>query len=165
MRVEIRRSTVVATPVDDLWAILRDFRGHALWRGAFASAGETTEAGDQVGAMRSYRLGNGARMREQLLALSDRRRSLSYCLLESTMPLRNLVASIHLRPVTEDNACFWEWRASFGPPPLQRDQLVRFVRDDLIEAGFADMREFVRTREVRGCARREAEEPPGRHNV
>ena len=147
MRVDIRRSTVIATPVDDLWAILRDFRGHARWRGAFANAGETTEAADQVGAVRSYRLGNGARMREQLLALSDRRRSLSYCLLESTMPLRNLVASIQLRPVTEDNACFWEWRASFDPPPSQHEQLVRFVRDDLIEAGFADMREFVRTRQ------------------
>jgi NADPH:quinone reductase-like Zn-dependent oxidoreductase len=146
LRAEIRRSTVVTAPVDELWAILRDFNGHALWRPAFAGAGETTNAPDQIGAVRSYRVRNGARIREQLLALSDRRRSLTYCILESTMPLRNFVASMQLRPVTADNACFWEWSASFDPPPSERERLIGFVRDDLIEAGFADMRDFLRAR-------------------
>jgi NADPH:quinone reductase-like Zn-dependent oxidoreductase len=150
LRIEIRRSTVVPTPVDDLWQILRDFNGHELWRPAFATAGETTDGRDQIGAVRSYQLRNSARMREQLLALSDRRHSLSYCLLESTMPLRDFVASMRLRPVTADNACFWEWRASFDPPPSERERLIRFVRDDLIEAGFADMREFMQARRAQG---------------
>jgi NADPH:quinone reductase-like Zn-dependent oxidoreductase len=147
LRVEIRRSTVVPTTVDELWAVLRDFNNLALWRTALTSAGEATDAPDHVGAVRSYRLRNGARMREQLLALSDRRRSLTYCILESTMPLRNFVASMQLRPVTADNACFWQWRASFDSPPSERERLVRFVRDDLIEAGFADMCEFLRARQ------------------
>ena len=146
MRVDIRRSTIVSAPVDDLWPILRNFNGGELWHPALASASEATDAPNQIGAVRSYRLRNGAWMREQLLALSDRRRSLRYCLLESTMPLRDFVVSMRLRPVTADNACFWEWRASFDPPPSERERLIRFVRDDIIEAGFADMREFVRAR-------------------
>jgi NADPH:quinone reductase-like Zn-dependent oxidoreductase len=146
LRAEIRRSTVVPAPVEELWAILRDFNGHALWSPAFASTGETTDAPHQIGAVRSYRVRNGARIREQLLALSDRRRSLTYCIQESTMPLRNFVASMQLRPITADNACFWVWSASFDPPPSERERLVGFVRDDLIEAGFADMRDFLRAR-------------------
>ena len=34
----------------------------------------------------------------------------------------------------------WEWRASFEPPPKQRERLERFVREEIIEAGFAGLR-------------------------
>jgi hypothetical protein len=109
-----------------------------------ASLIEGAEAPDQVGAVRNFRLKDGSRIREQLLFLSDTKRSFGYCILEAPAPLLNYVASVRLRPVTGDNACLWEWRASFDPPPSQRQRLVEFVRDDTIEAGFAAMRGFLR---------------------
>jgi NADPH:quinone reductase-like Zn-dependent oxidoreductase len=145
LRTIIQRSTIVAAPIDELWAILRDFHAHASWRPGIASVSEPHDLPDQIGAARAYRVANGARMREQLLSLSDAKRSLSYCVAESTLPLRDFVASMRLRPVTADNACFWEWRVSFDPPASERDRLVRFVREDIIEAGFAGMREFLRS--------------------
>jgi NADPH2:quinone reductase len=55
---------VIATSTDDLWAILRDFNSHALWHPAVtASAIEAGEAADQVGAVRSFRLKDGSRIR------------------------------------------------------------------------------------------------------
>jgi NADPH:quinone reductase len=146
LRVEIRRSTVIAAPIDDLWAILRDFNSHALWHPAVAaSAVEAGEAADQVGAVRSFRLKNGSRIREQLLFLSDLKRSFGYCILEAPVPLRDYVAIVRLRPVTAENSCFWDWRASFNPPDAERDRLTGFVRENIIEAGFAGMREFLRS--------------------
>ncbi len=145
MMVDIRRSTVIDAPVEDLWAILRDFNGHVRWHPAVeASLIEGSEAADQVGTVRNFRLKDGSRIREQLLFLSDAKRSFGYCILEAPAPLRNYVANVRLRPVTGENACLWEWCASFDPPPAQRERLVRFVRDDIIEAGFAAMRGFLR---------------------
>ena len=96
---------MIAAPIDDLWAILRDFNSHALWHPAVAaSAVEAGEAGDQVGAVRSFRLKNGSRIREQLLFLSDLRRSFGYCILEAPAPLRDYVAIVRLRPVTAENS-------------------------------------------------------------
>ena len=145
MKVDIRRTTVIDAPVDELWTILRDFNSHAGWHPAVETSRiEGGETGDQIGAVRDFRLTDGSRIREQLLSLSDSKRSFSYCILEAPSPLRNYVAHVRLRPVTGEHACLWEWRASFDPPVPQRDRLARFVRDDIIEAGFAAMRSFLR---------------------
>ena len=143
--VEIRCSTVIRATAEELWAALRDFNGHALWHPAVStSAIEGAEPGDRVGAVRSFRLKDGSRIREQLLFLSDSRMSLGYCILEAQARLRFYVASMRLRPVTDERGCLWEWRASFDPPAAERERLVRFVREDIIEAGFAGMGQFLR---------------------
>ena len=140
-RVDIRRSTVIGAPVEAVWAVLRDFNGHHAWHPAVStSAIENGEASDQVGCVRSFRLKDGSRVREQLLFLSDAKRGLSYCILEAQAPLRNYVASMRLRPVTSDDTCLVEWRASFEPPPQHRVRLERFVREEIMEAGFAGLR-------------------------
>jgi NADPH:quinone reductase len=142
--VAIRRSAVLAAPVADVWAILRDFNGHDRWHPAVAaSAIEAGAAGDAVGAVRAFRLADGARIREQLLALSDAETSFAYCILEAPVALRDYVASVRLRPVTSDGGCLWEWRATFDPPAAERDRLRRFVTQDIIEAGFAAVRRLL----------------------
>lgn len=145
MKVDIRRSTVIDTPADDLWSILRDFNSHSRWHPAVETSRiEGGETGDRIGAVRDFRLTDGSRIREQLLYLSDSKLSFGYCILEAPAPLRNYVAHVRLRPVTGEDACLWEWRASFEPSAAERDRLARFVRDDIIEAGFAAMRGFMR---------------------
>jgi NADPH:quinone reductase len=144
MKVDIRRSTVIDAPADDLWSILRDFNSHSRWHpGVETSRIEGGETGDRIGAVRDFRLTDGSRIREQLLYLSDSKLSFGYCILEAPAPLRDYVAHVRLRPVTGEDACLWEWRASFEPSATERDRLARFVRDDIIEAGFAAMRRFL----------------------
>jgi NADPH2:quinone reductase len=140
-RVDIRRTTVIGVPVEAVWAILRDFNGHDAWHPAVStSALENGEASDQIGCVRNFRLKDGSRIREQLLFLSDATQGFSYCILEAQAPLRNYVASMRLRPVTSDNACLVEWRASFEPPQQERARLERFVREEIMDAGFAGLR-------------------------
>ena len=57
-----------------------------------------------VGAVRHFRLADGGELREQLLSLSDEKRTLSYCLLEAPLPLMGYVATVRLKPVTDGNA-------------------------------------------------------------
>jgi hypothetical protein len=140
LRVDIRRTTVILAPAARVWATLRDFNGHSGWHPAVAeSAIEDGGPADQVGAVRDFRLNGGARIREQLLTLSDRRMSFSYCILEAPEPLRNYVATLRLRPVTDVGACLVEWRSSFEPPESDRERLARFVRDDIVDAGLASL--------------------------
>jgi NADPH:quinone reductase-like Zn-dependent oxidoreductase len=120
---------------------LRDFNGHESWHPAVtASRLEDDAAGDLIGAVRDFRLADGSRIREQLLALSDREWSFSYCILEAPVMLRNYVADVHLRPVTSDRRCFWEWRARFDPPPADRERLSQFIAQDIFGAGFRSVR-------------------------
>lgn len=147
--VQVRQSTIIDAPIEEVWAILRDFNGHDRWHPAIASSEiDGGEPADAVGAVRHFRLADGGELREQLLALSDKDRRLSYCLLEAPLPLMGYVASIRLKPVTDGNATFWEWRSEFHPPAHRRDELVKLVTEDIYRAGFAAIRNLLRRRDV-----------------
>ncbi len=147
--VKVRQSTIIDAPIDDVWAILRDFNSHDRWHPAIAfSEIEGGDPVDAVGAVRHFRLADGGELREQLLALSDKDRRLSYCLLEAPLPLMGYVASVRLKPVTDGNATFWEWSCEFQPPAHRRDELVKLVTEGIYQAGFAAVRALLRGRTV-----------------
>ena len=157
--VQVTESVIIDAPVDTVWRILRDFNGHGSWHPAIrASAIEAGAPADAVGSVRDFRLADGGRFREQLLSLSDARRALTYCLLDAPVPLIGYLATIRLKPVTDGERTFWEWRSEFSPPPHRRDELTRLVREDIYRAGFAGMRRFLSGR--RGAAPTPPIRPP-----
>ena len=135
-------SAIFAAPVAHVWALIRDFNGHESWHPAVErSRIEADEPVDKVGAIRRFRLRGGGEIREQLLALSDRDHSFRYFIVEAPVALRDYVAEMRLKPVTGEDATFCEWRAEFDPPPTERERLTRFVREEIIAAGFAAIRQ------------------------
>jgi len=139
--VQVRQSTVIDAPVDDVWRVLRDFNGHDRWHPAIAtSAIEGALPVDAIGAVRRFRLADGGELREQLLSLSDDKHTLTYCLLEAPLPLMGYVATIRLKPVTDGDGTFWEWRSEFRPPEHCREELTALVRDGVYRAGFEAIR-------------------------
>jgi NADPH:quinone reductase-like Zn-dependent oxidoreductase len=141
MTVHVMRSGVIGAPVEAVWHLLRDFNSHAGWHPAVAESSiEAGEAADLVGAVRAFSLRDGSFLREQLIALSDREKTLTYCILESPIPLHGYVAQMQLRPVTDGNACFLLWESRFNPPPGQADALLRLVAENIYEAGIAALR-------------------------
>ena len=134
---------IVEAPVESVWAILRDFNGHDHWHPIVVSSAIENGDADQVGAVRRFQFHYGGQIREQLLALSDADHSFSYCIVEAPVALRNYVAHVRLRPITEGDACLWEWTASFDPHPAERERLARFVEEDVILAGFRAVRELL----------------------
>ena len=136
--IKLIRSTVLAHPIDRVWAVLRDFNGHDRWHPAVAESHlERGRPTDAVGCVRSFRLADGAQLREQLLELSDASASLRYCLLDTPVPLLNYVAHIQLVPVTDGNLTFWEWSCQFDTLPGMAEQMKAMVGTQIYEAGFA----------------------------
>lgn len=137
-------STIIAAPIDVVWRMLRDFNGHDRWHPAVASSQiEAPESADMVGAVRRFKLADGAELREQLLALSDRDHSFRYGLLTSPIPLHGYVATVRLKAVTDGNHTFWEWRSEFHPPPERTGELIALVRDGIYHAGFEAIRRLL----------------------
>jgi NADPH:quinone reductase-like Zn-dependent oxidoreductase/uncharacterized protein YndB with AHSA1/START domain len=142
--VSVVRSTVIHAPIDEVWAFLRDFNAHDQWHPAVAESRiEDGKAPDQVGCVRNFRLVDGARLREQLLALDDRRRTYTYCILESPIPLVGYVSTVTLKPVSDGNRTFWHWRSTFHPPPERAAELARMVGEDIYVGGFTAARRFL----------------------
>lgn len=134
---KVYRSTVLDAPADRVWRDLRDFNGLPNWHPLVAlSRIEKGHAADKVGCIRYYQMKDGGKIREQLMSLSDYDYTYTSSILDSPMEMEDHVASLRLFPVTEGNRCFVEWSADFECAPSLEDALVRFIGDDLIQAGF-----------------------------
>ncbi len=138
MTIHVMRSCIVDAPVDAVWRLLRDFNGHVDWHPAIASSQiEAGEPPDHVGAVRAFRLKSGGYLREQLIALSDRDCSLTYCLLEAPLRLEGYVATMRLRCVTDGERTFLQWQSRFDAPLEQATELTRLVSEAIYDVGMA----------------------------
>jgi hypothetical protein len=139
--VRVTRSTVLESPIERVWQVLRDFNGFDHWHPAIATS--ETERGapaDQVGCVRRLRLKDGSELREQLLTLSDLEQCFSYCLLDTPIPLFNYVARVRLVPVTDGDRTFWSWQGRFTTRRGEEQAMARLVGEDIFQAGFAAIR-------------------------
>ena len=135
--VKVYRSTVLDAPADRVWRDLRDFNGLANWHPMIdLSRIEKGHPADKIGCVRNFQLKDGARIREQLLSLSDYDYSCTYSILDSPMDLSDYVATLRLLPVTEGNRCFIEWFAEFDCAPEKAAELTETVGDGVFQTGF-----------------------------
>ncbi len=141
-------STVIDAPIEAVWEIVRDFNGHDRWHPAVAdSAMERGAPTDRVGGVRRFHLVGGEELREQLLTLSDADMELSYCLLDTPVPLFNYVAHVRLLPVTDGDMTFFQWKSSFDTPAGRAEELGTLVRDNIYTAGIEAIRARVARRD------------------
>jgi NADPH:quinone reductase-like Zn-dependent oxidoreductase len=164
---KVARSTIIDAPIEAVWAVRRDFNGHDRWHPIVAESHvEADRAPDEVGAVRNFRLRNGAQLREQLLELDDRDHTFTYCILDSPIPLIGYVATVRLRRVTDGNRTFWDWRSQFSTPPGMEQQLARMVGEEVYESGIEAIRALVEGRRTPAAATvgtaRAAPPSPGR---
>jgi NADPH:quinone reductase-like Zn-dependent oxidoreductase len=144
-RIRVRRSAVIDAPIGRVWAVLRDFNSHSAWHPAVGpSEIERGEASDQVGCVRDFALKDGNHIREQLLALSDRDHVSTYCILDATLPMRNYVATVELRRVTDGDRTFWHWESTFDVPRGREREFAELVGGQVYEAGFAGLAAYLR---------------------
>ena len=142
--IKVVRSAVIDAPIERVWAILRDFNSHAAWHPVVAQSEiEHGEPADQVGCVRSFRLHDGHTVREQLLALSDRDHVSSYCILDASLPLRQYVATVQLKRVTDGDRTFAEWWAEFDCAPEREKALAEQIGQDVFQAGFDTLKKVV----------------------
>src|SRR5262245_15221189 len=143
--IRVTRSAVIDAPIERVWAVLRDFNSHTAWHPVVAESEiEGGERSDQVGCVRRFTLRDGNRIREQLLALSDRDHLSTYCILDATVPLRRYVASVQLKRVTDGDRTFWHWQSTFEAPRGRERELADMVGTGVYEGGFEGLRTYLR---------------------
>jgi hypothetical protein len=134
-------SAVIPSPATAVWAVVRDFNALPNWTPFVAESRiEQNKPSDQIGCIRNFRLRDGGRIRERLLALSDYDMSFEYSLLESPMGVENYVATFRLIPVTETDQTFAEWTAEFDAAPEREDGLVQQIGHNVFAAGLSALK-------------------------
>ena len=125
-------SAVMDAPIAAAWAVLRDFNGLPRYNSRLFSESfiEDGLPADQIGCIRNFKSTDGvSSVREPLLTLSDREHTCCYCILDATLPVRNYVSEMRLKPVTETNATFGEWWATYDVDPENEAMTIQAVTD------------------------------------
>ena len=123
-------SAVIDAPIEDAWAVLRDFNALPRYHRFFArSEIEDGLPADQIGCVRNFHTHDGGHIREQLLTLSDREHRCCYCILEATLPVQNYVSEMTLKPITETGETFGEWWAEYDVAEADAAEVHQTVSD------------------------------------
>lgn len=129
-------SAVVAASASRVWATVRDFNSLPDWHPVVRSSEvEDGLAGDQVGAVRSFVLTDGARFRERLLELSDLTMTMVYDFQTSPLEVTDYLATLRCTSVTDGDACFVEWRATFDCEPAAAAELIDTFANAVFKVG------------------------------
>jgi len=127
-------STIFEQTADQVWAAVRDFGNYTVWvDGVDESIIEAGKSGDAVGAIRNIRMGD-TRIRQRLLAHSDRDRFYTYESCEPyRFPVRNYVATIRVTPIIDGNRSVVEWWAIFDCETDKYDHWTAFFTQSFAE--------------------------------
>ena len=106
-------SSVIEAPIEEVWAIARDYTGHWHSSVIYNSSIEGGLPADQIGCVRAFELSDGGKLREVLVGMSDERHEFSYRILESPLPVEDYFAAVRFSPVTTTGQTFGEWTADF----------------------------------------------------
>ena len=158
--IRVRRSAVIDAPIERVWAVLRDFNSHSAWHPAVGESRiERNEPSDQVGCVRNFFLKDGNHIREQLLALSDRDFISTYCILDATLPMRNYVATVQLKRVTDGERTFWHWESTFDVPKGREREFEQLVGGGVYETGFHALADYLENGQRGGFSSRSSVSP------
>ncbi len=130
-------STIVDAPAKEVWAYLRDFNGLPKWTGGIVVKSEIEDglSGDQVGAVRSFKLDDGRHLREKLLSHSDAYRMYTYNFEKKPFDVDNYHATLRVRPVTDGNTSFVEWSTTFDCDRERIAEWEKFFSEEVFQGG------------------------------
>lgn len=131
-------SDVIDAPIEQVWALMRDFNGMTAYHpGILRSEMEGASGGDTIGGVRRLTLGPDAFVRERLLMLDDLAFAFTYTIIEGTMPVKDYVAGVRLSRVTEGERTYAEWWADFDMVgDADRTHWVEHVGRNVFGTGF-----------------------------
>lgn len=131
---QIITSTVVASPVGEVWALLRDFAAIGDWHPALPPCEIQEGPADRVGCVRVFPLAGGHR--ETLTGLDDQQRIIAFTFGDNAgLPVRSYMSMMTAQPVTLGDHTYIEWSSRFDCDEADEDKVTAAVRDGVLVPG------------------------------
>jgi len=137
-------SRIIAAPAAGVWKIVGDFGSLPVWF-PFVTASELDPPGGrrEVGALRTNHIDDGTVVVERLVELSDRDRRVTYDVVGGHAPVQNYTATITVHEISDQEACFVTWTASFDVIG-DADSIVDWVRNGIFRDCLAELERVLR---------------------
>jgi NADPH2:quinone reductase len=137
-------STVINAPIERVWRTASDFNGLPAWMpGMKDSTIEDGKSPTEIGAVRRLGMaGTKVVLRERLELLDPKEFRITYSVLEGPLPVKKLLTSIHLRPITDSYGTLGEWSTQFETEPGKEEEGEQFMAR-VFGAGFRALKKHL----------------------
>ncbi len=109
--LSVTREATLDSPPATVWKLIGDFNTLDVWHPAVA--GSTLKGtGTRAGATRELALAGGGAISEKLVAYSATKRSYSYAITKSPLPVKNYVSTISVSPA-DGGKSLLKWTSTF----------------------------------------------------
>ncbi len=137
-------STVINAPIERVWRTVADFNGLPAWMpGMKDSAIEGGKPPTEIGAIRRLTMaGSKDVLRERLDVFDPENNLITYAVLEGPLPVRRIVTTMHLRPITDTYGTLGEWSTRFETDAGKEEEGVQFMTR-VFGAGFRALKKHL----------------------
>ena len=109
--LSVAREATLDTAPATAWKLVGNFNGLDVWHPAVAASTQKG-SGTAAGTTRVLSLNGGGTVNEKLVAYSAAKRSLTYAIMKSPLPVKNYVSTISVSP-TADGKSLVKWASTF----------------------------------------------------
>ncbi|VEB96416.1 Polyketide cyclase / dehydrase and lipid transport [Cedecea lapagei] len=134
-------SDVIDMDVDNVWQKLCAFDEFADFFPAGMRCRYLYQTPSGPGSVRRIDMPEGY-VEEQLIALAEESHTLEYLMLATSLPVGNYRAKIVLKPITQGERTFIEWRASFTADHPEPAQLAEEIREHVFITAINGMKKY-----------------------
>ncbi len=146
--IKVYVSTIIDAPLSLVWDMVSDFNGLPNWHPAAGESKiEEGKTNNEVGCIRNFALKDGSgHVRETLLSLSSVNHEIIYDMIGGPLPFVDYVATMQIRPVTDNDTTFACWLAEFSVSDGKSDYWENFVANDVFLGGFQALEQAVKSK-------------------
>ena len=142
--IHVKKSITINAPADKIWAKVADFGDLGAWHPAVAKT-EIVEGADNVkGAKRVLTLQDGGKINETLTAYNAKKRSMSYIITESVLPVDAYSATIKVKPAGKDKSVV-TWNANFKAKAGADDKTATDTINGVFDGGLGNLKKTQET--------------------
>lgn len=132
--LSVEREVTVDNSPETVWKLVGNFDALDVWHPAIVKS-ELKGSATKVGAQRLLTLDDGTTILEKLLTYSAAKRSYSYSILKSSLPVTNYKGTITLTPTQEGHTVL-KWSSTFDANGVSDEQATTII-GGVYDAGMA----------------------------
>lgn len=145
MLVNVKESSVIDAPIEQVWEKIRDFNSLPDWYPSVIDSHiENNDPSNKRGCIRSFNREDGLTIREQLQRIDDQEHICTYSLLEPNKPMEDYICTMRLLQITDGNRTYIEWLAGFKCLPEEELEL-RENLEKVFQVGFDALKKIFRS--------------------
>lgn len=138
--LKVRKTVEVSADAAKTWKAVKDFGGLHTWHPAVEKTDIKSGGDNKVGTVRVLTLKGGGTITETLTAHSDKKRSLSYRIDDSPLPVTDYQSTLTVKPSDSAGKATVIWRATFKAKQGSKKADAQKTMDGVFAAGLDNLK-------------------------